>query len=447
MMDQSNGGGRKEISEEPPMSRLFVICGRNITRDQLIAHFDDDGEIEECVVIVDKKTGQGKGVAYVKFTQTSAAARGLRKNGTYIENETRPIKVMISASYQKKKEDGSPEEVNEFKFRRLFAVLPSSKNEDEIRDEFSQFGNVTQIRLVPDKKNQSQCAAYITFGSFLEAALAIEGCDFSYRAKFCLPRENLQQNRQQQGQGQGQGQQNHYQNQNQYHGQGGDGGRFGNNGSNGSNGGNEYSRKRTHSPDNSRFGGDVKLVVICSSGLNQDRLWRLFDISPGMKYCNIVTQNDINTTASVVYSSQNDAQRALDKIHGLEYPIGERIIVRYENEFRDEIQNCDVLAALGPPKPILNHQNNQCVKKAFFICMPEAVPVKMLQDAFCRFGDLINVYLIPGKRHGYAAFASEVSADRAIQQLHGIQLGDCRLKVLECMEQNESKRKRPMDNC
>lgn len=173
--------------------------------------------------------------------------------------------------------------MNEFKFRRLFAVLPISKTEDDIRDEFSQFGNVTQIRLVPDKKNQSQCAAYITFSSFLEAALAIEGCDFSYRAKFCLPRENLKQNQQQQ-------QQQHYQG-NQYQNQGNDGGRYGNGG--GNNGNNEYSRKRTHSPENNRSGGDVKLVVICSSGLNQDRLWRLFDIAPGMKYCNIVTQSKI----------------------------------------------------------------------------------------------------------------------------------------------------------
>lgn len=135
----------------------------------------------------------------------------------------------------------------------------------------------------------------------------------------------------------------------------------------------------------------------------------------------------------------------MDKIHGLEYPIGERIIVRHENEFREEVSTNDVLSQLGPPKPILNAQTTQCAKKAFFICMPEAVSVKLLQDAFCRFGDLINVYLIPGKRHGYAAFASEVAADRAIQQLHGIQLGDCRLKVLECMEQNENKKRRPMD--
>lgn len=421
-MQESNG--KKEISEEPPMSRLFVICGRQVTKEQLMKHFEEDGEIEECIVIVDKKTGQGKGVAYVKFYKTSSAAKGLRKNGTYLENETRPIKVMISASYQKKKEDGSPEEVNEFKFRRLFAVIPNTKDEETIKSEFSRFGTVTQIRLVPDKKNQSQSAAYITFTSFLETALAIEGCDSSYRAKFCLPREHLKNQNDQRDGGHG----------------GGGQGKFSPSSNNGSN------RKRTHSPDSRGQGGDVKLVVICGSGLNQDRLWRVFDIAPGMKYCNIVTQNDINTTASVVYSSRDEAQRAVDKIHGLEYPIGERIIVRYENEFRDEICSNDVLAQLGPPKPVLNQLSTQCAKKAFFICMPEAVSQRLLQDAFCRFGDLINVYVIPGKRHGYAAFASEVAADRAIQQLHGIQLGDCRLKVLECLEQNDSKRTKPMEH-
>lgn len=392
------------------MSRLFVICGRQVSKEQLTRHFQDDGEIEECVVIVDKKTGQGKGVAYVKFYKTSSAARGLRKNGSFIEGETRPIKVMISASYQKKG-DGPPEEVNEFKFRRLFAVIPSSKQEEEIKKEFGRFGTVTQVRLVPDKKNQNQCAAYITFTTFLETALAIEGCDPSYRAKFCLPRDKKDEK---------------------------DGGKFASN--------DASNRKRTHSPDYGKQGGDVKLVVICSNNLNQDRLWRIFDIAPGMKYCNIVTQNDINMTACVVYSSRSEAQHAVDKIHGLEYPIGERIIVRHENEFREEICSNDVLAQLGPPKPILFSQTAQCAKKAFFICMPEAISVKILQDAFCRFGDLINVYLIPGKRHGYAAFASEVAADRAIQQLHGIQLGDCRLKVLECMEQKESKRMRPMEH-
>lgn len=157
-------------------------------------------------------------------------------------------------SYQKKNQDGSPEEVNEFKFRRLFAVVPSSKDEATLREEFGKFGTVTQARLVPDKKNEKQCATYITFTSFLETALAIEGCDKSYRAKFCLPRKEERET-----------------------------GKFAAD--------DATTRKRTHSPDSGRRAADVKLVVICSSGLNQDRLWRIFDIAPGMKYCNIVTQS------------------------------------------------------------------------------------------------------------------------------------------------------------
>lgn len=181
-------------------------------------------------------------------------------------------------SYHNKKGDGPPEEVNEYKFRRLFAVIPISKDEEAIKSEFSRFGTVTQVRLVPDKKNQTQCAAYITFTSFLETAMAIEGCDPNYRAKFCLPREMLNKDKEHSSSGK-------YES------------------SNGS------SRKRTHSPESGRGGGDVKLVVICSNNLNQDRLWRIFDIAPGMKYCNIVTQSKLFILL------ENDPNRFITSFH------------------------------------------------------------------------------------------------------------------------------------
>uniref|UniRef100_A0A182PSA6 RRM domain-containing protein n=1 Tax=Anopheles epiroticus TaxID=199890 RepID=A0A182PSA6_9DIPT len=388
----------KEISEEPPMSRLFIICGKQITREQLTKHFESDGTIEECVVITDRRTGQGKGVAYVKFNKTSAAARGLRKNGTVVEGDTRPIKVMISANYNRDKQSETTTDVNENHFLRLFAIVPSNRTEEQLKEEFGTHGTVTQVRLVPDKKNERQCAAYIKFTSFLETALAIENCNPQYKAKFCVPRNKLQQEQK------------------------------------GSSPSDLVCRKRSHTPDRlSSVRGDTKLVVICSSQLNQDRLWRLFDICPGMKYCSIITANEINLTAAVVYSAREEAQRAVDKIHGLEYPIGERIIVRFEEEFKEDIITKDTLSQFGPTKPLVS-EVVQCVKKAFFICMPEAVSVKLLTDAFCRFGDLIKVYLVPGKRHGYAEFASDIAANRAIQQLHGMQLGNCRLKVLECAE-------------
>uniref|UniRef100_A0A6E8W6J7 RRM domain-containing protein n=1 Tax=Anopheles coluzzii TaxID=1518534 RepID=A0A6E8W6J7_ANOCL len=402
----------KEISEEPPMSRLFVICGKQITKEQLIKHFEPDGTIEECVVITDRKTGQGKGVAYVKFTKTSSAARGLRKNGTVVEGDTRPIKVMISASYNRDKNSDTSADVNENQFLRLFAIVPSNRTEEQLKEEFGTHGTVTQVRLVPDKKNDKQCAAYIKFPTFLETALAIENCNPQYKAKFCVPRSKLQQEREQKGQLSP----------------------------------DPFNRKRAHSPDRlSTVRGDTKLVVICSNQLNQDRLWRLFDICPGMKYCSIITASEINITAAVVYSSRQEAQRAVDKIHGLEYPLGERIIVRFEEELKEELITKDTLTQFGPPKPLVPDAV-QFVKKAFFICMPEAVSLKLLTDAFCRFGDLIKVYLVPGKRHGYAEFASDVAAKRAIQQLHGMQLGDCRLKVLECAEYTGDQKRNRMEH-
>ncbi|XP_049289778.1 RNA-binding protein 45-like isoform X1 [Anopheles funestus] len=415
----------KEISEEPPMSRLFIICGKQITNEQLIKHFESDGLIEECVVITDRKTGQGKGVAYVKFSKTSSAARGLLKNGTIVEGDKRPIKVMISASYNRGKHSDTTADVNENHFLRLFAIVPSSRTEEQLKVEFGCHGTVTQIRLVADKKNDKQCAAYIKFNTFLETALAIENCNPQYKAKFCVPRKHEREPKGQPTKS------------------------------------DPINRKRTHSPDRMpSVRSDTKLVVICSSQLNQDRLWRLFDICPGMKYCNIITASkfmfgtvdfitlaflfvdEINVTAAAVYSSREEAQRAVDKIHGLEYPIGERIIVQFEDEFKEEIITKDALSHFGPPKPLVS-ELIPCVRKAFFICIPEPVSVKLLTDAFCRFGDLIKVYFVPGKRHGYAEFASLIAANRAIQQLHGIQLGECQLKVLECAEYTgESKRNR-----
>uniref|UniRef100_A0A182WQX2 RRM domain-containing protein n=1 Tax=Anopheles minimus TaxID=112268 RepID=A0A182WQX2_9DIPT len=397
----------KEISEEPPMSRLFIICGKQITKEQLMNHFESDGSIEECVVITDRKTGQGKGVAYVKFSKTSSAARGLLKNGTIVEGDRRPIKVMISASYNRGKHSDTSADVNENHFLRLFAIVPSSRTEEQLKEEFGCHGTVTQIRLVADKKNDKQCAAYIKFTTFLETALAIENCNPQYKAKFCVPRKH---EREQQGQPTKP---------------------------------DPINRKRTHSPDRlASVRSDTKLVVICSSLLNQDRLWRLFDICPGMKYCNIITANEINVTAAAVYSSREEAQRAVDKIHGLEYPIGERIIVQFEDEFKEEIITKDALSHFGPPKPLVS-ELVPCLRKAFFICIPEPVSLKLLTDAFCRFGDLIKVYFVPGKRHGYAEFSSIIAANRAIQQLHGIQLGECQLKVLECAEYTgENKRNR-----
>lgn len=53
--------------------------------------------------------------------------------------------------------------------------------------------------------------------------------------------------------------------------------------------------------------------------------------------------------------------------------------------------------------------------RLFIVCQPEAPPISILKDVLCRFGSFIDVYLLPGKNYGYASFANEECAIRAIE--------------------------------
>lgn len=58
-------------------------------------------------------------------------------------------------------------------------------------------------------------------------------------------------------------------------------------------------------------GGEVQLNVIVSSSVNQDQLWRLFDIVPGLEYCHITGECNRNSNyATAAYSSFDKAQYA-----------------------------------------------------------------------------------------------------------------------------------------
>lgn len=73
--------------------------------------------------------------------------------------------------------------------------------------------------------------------------------------------------------------------------------------------------------------------------------------------------------------------------------------------------------------------NAEVAQRCFIVCIPKALPTSVLKQTFCRFGDLIDVYLLPNKNCGYAKYASEESAKKAIKQLNGAEILNIRLKV------------------
>lgn len=84
---------------------------------------------------------------------------------------------------------------------------------------------------------------------------------------------------------------------------------------------------------------EYSLNVICSALINQDQLWRLFDIIPGLDYCQIIGESGPNAHRAIVkYNNLESCSYAKEKLHGLEYPLGERLIVKM-----------DIVTTQGPP--------------------------------------------------------------------------------------------------
>lgn len=51
--------------DEPPNSRLFIVCNKSITEEEFRTAFEKYGTIEEIWVVRDRSTGEPKGeVAY-----------------------------------------------------------------------------------------------------------------------------------------------------------------------------------------------------------------------------------------------------------------------------------------------------------------------------------------------------------------------------------------------
>ncbi|XP_048754378.1 RNA-binding protein 45-like isoform X2 [Ostrea edulis] len=243
----------------------------------------------------------------------------------------------------------------------------------------------------------------------------------------------------------------------------------------------------------------TRLQITAPIGLTQGYLTRLFSLIPGLEYC------DLNETTGVAYAryvSPQCASYARDKLHGFEYPIGSRLMVRFAEDQRpmdgppmgglgmmdpsyggypgprggggpppdkqnetlrraaavlekaglnpetilnnsynfERVPYCSI--PLPPPKQMLP-EDSDVAQRLFVVCQPSGIPEKVLRDAFCRMGNLIDVYLLPARNYGYAKFATKESAMKAIQTLHGQNLAGNRLKVLEAEPPRNSEDEEP----
>ena len=457
--------------DKPPYSRIFVVCTKQLRVEDLRPAFEVFGHIDDIHMPRDRITGESKGIAYIKYTKTSSAAAAIKgMHLKTIQNSNKPVRVMVATH----KNDNH--NTNEDKYKRLFIKVHKEVTESELRQHFSAFGTVDTIHLQRDKlTDECRGFAYVNYTSFLDAAMAFEGCDRKYKAIFATPKEELKRSR------------TSIENFTEsFH------------SSNSSivkdNYGDHYSQPREmHKRDSvtslikSKPHDYDTVCVTCSPQVPQKYIDRLFNIIPGMTSCKY-TSDSFNgyCKAIITYADEKSATYAVERLNNFEFPSGEIISVKPDdnplskaannlsnivNSFKNAIdtanpdlvqlaeaiaqastlikaatsgpgfrevkvegQQSDFCSVILPPPQPLASSNSRVAQRCFLVFKPHPPPVSILKDAFCRFGDLIDVSTFPNKTFGFAKYASIRAAQEAINTLHGATLCDIRLKVLEADE-------------
>jgi len=481
--------GNRTVEDNPPHSRLFIIGGRALTEQDFRQAFSPFGEIEK----VDVKPG--KGITYLKFAKTSDAAEALEEmNGKSISSDPRPLKIVIASS---RSQGSNREDVTAL---RLFLVIPKTFSEEDLRVEFNQYGPVEYVNILKDKRTQeSKGLGYVKYFRFSHAARAFENVDPSFKPKFAEPRPQA-------GRFDDRGSERSFGSA----GGAGMGGGFGGfDGGYGDFGPASSSRPKFESsiPNPS---GTSRLAFMCSSYATQDKVGRLFDIIPGLEYCELTQQDPRGDRVygTAVYNNPNSAAYALEKLHGFDYPSGSRILVKFDDsgaprgggqggagpglgggegaaQLPTEIKTLvntiqhatdmlnqagygDVVSVPGgsatgsgavvfnpetmfsgvlpPPQPILRGNPPPPSAERLFVvfkdCRGEVPAQQILNDVFSRFGNMINVYMLKGKKCGYVKYGTKESAQQAIETLNEQTLCGSFLKVMVAEDSYAEKNKR-----
>ncbi|PSN51617.1 RNA-binding protein 45 [Blattella germanica] len=412
--DEKDDNGKSFKLDDPPNSRLFIVNNKTITEEEFRSAFEKYGTIEEIWVVRDRNTGEPKGVTYIKFSKTSEAALALEEmNGCCIGSHPRPLKVMIAHS----RDQGSKREMNEEeRLLRLFCVVPKTMTDQMLRDHFKQFGDIDYVSVVKDRETkESKGFAYVKYHKMYKAVFAEpkkQKNPFEMYERFSGPSAVLPYD-------------------------------------------------TPFSPFSTSY---TSLRVIASSSLNQDQLWRLFDLVPGLDFLHLDSKSRMGKgqgQAIAVYSSPQAAAYAKEKLHGFDRPLSRGAPMARDPfagatspRLPSSVGSANSLAAtretydpsycsvkLPPPQP-LAPMDADTAERLFIVCHPGPPPMFAMRDVFGRFGNLIDVYMLSGKACGYAKYSVKDSADQAIQTLHGQEVCGIRLKVMAADPRNDDRRKR-----
>ncbi|KAJ0066867.1 hypothetical protein NL108_004841, partial [Boleophthalmus pectinirostris] len=298
-----------------------------------------------------------------------------------------------------------------------------------------EYGDIEYAIVIKNKTTgESKGLGYVRYYKPSQAALAIENCDRSYKAVVAEPRTKS-----------------------------GTGDDYGTATAAYMNTGDAMSQYSFPTADASGYqyldyrSGEYtrSLMVSTRAALSQEQYFALFDLIPGLEYCEL--QRDYGMKKLIIhfpsgqalirYNNLGSAVYAKEKLNGFEYPPGNRLVVAYLEDGEDRSSSVNRMAvqyvssqmmsavwsgassghmmkgsgysAVGPvstriqtdvnlPAPQkLAPRDSQSKERLFVVFTPTVLPLDVLEDVFCRFGSLIEVHLVPGRKVGYMKYADK----------------------------------------
>nr|DBA19885.1 TPA: hypothetical protein GDO54_015644 [Pyxicephalus adspersus] len=461
---EDSSGFRPSVGnlDDPPNSRLFLVVTRSVSEDVIRDKFSAFGDVQDIWVVRDKQTKESKGIAYIKYAKSSQACRAMEEmHGRHLGDSSKPIKVFIAQS----RGTSNHRDVEDEELTRIFVMIPKTYTEEDVKNTFKEYGQIEYCSIIKNKNTgESKGLGYVRFLKPSQAALAIENCDRNYKAILAEPKNK--------------------------------GGA--------SESADYHSSTRHPEPlleaatplypyaydkcGDSRTQEAVskRLTIVSRVPLLQEQLYSLCDLIPGLAFCEV--QRDLYSTYShavVQYQNISSAIYAKYKLHGFEYPPGNRLGVTYLNDGGDgtdllrsmasqmvaaqvnsmvwgsqvpqqfpatasaydrayaspvasQIQTDATLPAYKKKAPRDAHSK----ERLFVVFSPHPLPLEIAEDVFCRFGNLIEVYLVPGKNIGYVKYSEVSSANDAIATLHGKMVNGVKLKVMQAESPRDESNKR-----
>ncbi|XP_018601628.1 RNA-binding protein 45 [Scleropages formosus] len=450
--------------DDPPNSRLFLVTSKSVSEEVIREHFSPFGEIQDIWVVKDKQTKESKGVSFVKFAKSSQACRAMEEmHGKCVAEGTKPIKVFIAQS----RASGSHRDVEDEELTRIFVMIPKSFTEEDLKETFKGYGDIEYCIIIKNKTTgESKGLGYVRFHKPSQAATAIENCDKTFRAILAEPRtKNSSAD-------------------NDYFGSM----RSDHMASDPAMSAYSFADGGSYAMGDGRCSDIITrcLMVASRASLTQEQVYALFDLIPGMEYCEM--QRDPygfnKGQAMVRYNNLGSAVYAKEKLNGFEFPPGNRLVVSYVDDGEDRSSPVGKMAmqlvaaqmmsmvwngpagpqlmktSAGysapsvpqlprvqtdvplPPLRKLAPADSRVKERLFVVFNPAPLPVDVLEDVFCRFGSLVEVYLVPGRNVGYIKYGERKNANDAMAALHGKVVNGVKLKVMLADPPKEESHKR-----